>query len=230
VSSPRIDDWHDWHGGYDDPSSEMSGRMRAVRAHVADVVRAAPPGPVTVVSICGGEGREVIGALVDHPRKADVRGRLIELDPSNAAAAARSVEAAGLTRFEVVNGDASQTDAYAHLAPVDLIVISGLFGHISPDDHVRLLAFLRQLARPGASVVWTYTALVPDRVPALRQRFVDGGFIERSFEQVPGDQLALTVARSEHAGPTLPFEPGTSFFTFGSSRAADHDGEVTRRA
>lgn len=221
-------DWHEWHEGYDDSASEMSGRMRAVRAHVAAAVSEAPAGPVTLVSICGGEGRESIGALAGHPRRGDVRGRLIELDPHNAAAAQRLAAEIGLEGFEVVNGDASHADAYAGLPPVDVVVISGLFGHISDKDHGRVLAFLRQIARPGAIVVWTYTALLAERVSALRQRFVDGGFEELAFERIPGDELALTVMLSRHAGLREPFEPHRSFFTFGSSRRTD--AVVTKRA
>jgi hypothetical protein len=98
----QVDDWNDWHDEYDDPDSELAGRARGVRRRVAELVTACTPGPVTVVSICGGQGREVIGALADHPRRADVRGRLVELDPGNAEFARRSAEVAGLTGFEVV--------------------------------------------------------------------------------------------------------------------------------
>ena len=218
THSRKIDDWHEWHGEYDAPGSELAGRLEAVRAHVARVVADAPPGLVTVVSICGGEGRDVVGALDGHSRRDDVRGRLVELDPDNAAAARRSVAAIGLDHFEVVTGDASTSDAYAGLDPAELVIVSGLFGHIDDDDHDRLLAFLRQLCRPGASVVWTYTALGPEqRVPKLRQRFVDQGFEEVAFEAIPGEQLALTVALSTFPGPAETFVPGAKVFSFGSS-------------
>ncbi len=64
-----IADWNDWPRAYDDPSSELVGRMHAVPAQVATVVSECPPGPVTVVGVCGGQGREVIGALADHPSR-----------------------------------------------------------------------------------------------------------------------------------------------------------------
>lgn len=217
VHRTKIDDWNEWHEEYDAPGSELAGRLDAVRSHVRRIVTEAPPGPVTVVSICGGEGREVIGALEHHARVSDVGGRLIELDPENAATAARSAAAVGLDGFEVVNGDASTSDAYGGLPPVDVVVISGLFGHIDDDDQVRLIAFLRQICRPGAAVVWTFTARKPERVPKLRRFWIDQGFEEVDFASIPGDQLALTVALSTLNRSTDEFRPGVTLFTFGSS-------------
>jgi hypothetical protein len=218
AATRDIADWHDWHERYDDPTSELAGRLRAVRTHVAAVVRDAPEGPVTVVSICGGEGRELIGALVGHPRRGDVHGRLIELDPRNAAVARRGAKEAGLDGLEVVTGNASDSDAYVGLPPADLVVISGLFGHLDDEDQISTIEHLRQLCRTGAGVVWTFTGVVPDRVPNLRRAFVAREFEELAFEEIPGDELALTVCLSRHRGDPRPRRAHTTFFTFGSSR------------
>ena len=223
MAHADIADWHEWQKGYDDAGSELAGRLRAVRAHVAAVVDEAPPGPVTIVSICGGEGREVTGALEDHPRRGDVRGRLIELDANNAAVARRWASDAGLAGLEVVHGDASRTDAYDGLPPADLVVISGLFGHLDDDDQQRTIAFLRQLCRPGGSVVWSFTARKPLRVPKLRRFFAERGFEELSFVTLPGDDLALTVALSRYRGTRQEFPSRPTFFTFGSSRRERRD-------
>jgi len=215
----KVDDWNDWHDEYDDPDSELAGRARGVRRRVAELVTACTPGPVTVVSICGGQGREVIGALADHPRRADVRGRLVELDPGNAEFARRSAEVAGLTGFAVVNGDASAQPAYAGLPPVDVAVVSGLFGHLDDDDQVRLISFLRSLLRPEASVVWTFFLRARRRTERLRNFFAEQGFEEVVFDQLPGEQYRFTVAVSRHHGDTQPRPEGDRIFTFGSSHA-----------
>jgi hypothetical protein len=52
----------------------------------------------------------------------------------------------------------------------------------------------------------------------LRRFFVERAFDEISFEQIPGDELALTVCLSRHRGPRQPFRAHATFFTFGSSR------------
>src|SRR3974390_2258725 len=94
IRGTRIDDWSAWHDEHDDPHSQLAGPARGVQRLAPGVVAACLPGHVAVVSICGGQGRELVGALTDHPRRIDVRGRLVELDPHNASAARSSARAA----------------------------------------------------------------------------------------------------------------------------------------
>jgi hypothetical protein len=78
-------DWRAWHRQYDDPDSELSRRLEAVQAQIRAAIDRAPAGPVPVIKLCAGQGRDLLGVLADHPRSADVRARLVELDPELAA-------------------------------------------------------------------------------------------------------------------------------------------------
>jgi hypothetical protein len=187
-----------------------------VQAQVAAIVEQCPPGPVTVVSICGGQGRELIGALEKHPRRADVRGRIVELDAENAAFARAWAQKAQLD-LEVVTGDASIADSYAGLPAADLVVISGVFGHLSDADRVRTINFVRQICRTGGCAVWTFFRMGEDQSETLRGHFREQMFDEESFETLSG-KFAFTVARSRYAGAPTQFEPHAKIFTFGSSR------------
>jgi hypothetical protein len=220
-----IENWNEWHQEYDDPSSELVLRMQTVRAHVAAVLDACAPGPISVVSICGGQGRELIGALESHPRRDDVRGRLVELDPDNAAFAAASAQAAGLRDLAIVNGDASQSDAYDGLAPVDLVVASGVWGHLDDADQRRTIGFIgQQLCAPGAAVVWTGFRRDPGRLERIRENFRELGFDEVVYDELEGDEYGFTVTTSRYRGDHRPFEPGVTLFTFGSSRRPGASG------
>ena len=221
VTRQRVGEWGDWHDAYEDPSSELVGRMMAVRRHVAAIVSEAPAGPVIVVSICGGQGRELIGALEDHPRKADVRGRLVELDADNAAFASRWAAEAGVTGLEIVNGDASVGVSYEGLAPVDVVVISGVFGHLSSPDRECLIDFTRRLCHTGSGIVWTSHRSHDGPAEWLRRAFVERRFEELEHGLVPGDDFQFTVTRNVYTGVQQPFEPHAKIFTFGSSRAVD---------
>ncbi len=223
VTRQRVGEWSDWHDAYEDTSSELVGRMMGVRRHVATIVAEAPPGPMTVLSICGGQGRELIGALEDHPRKGDVRGRLVELDADNTAFASRWAAAAGLTGLEIVTGDASLGASYEGLAPVDLVVISGVFGHLSSADRLRLIDFTRQLCRTGSGIVWTSHLSNDGPAEWLRRAFLERRFEELEHGLVPGDDFQFTVTRSLYRGAQQPFDPHATIFTFGSSRA-DREG------
>ncbi len=213
-----IGDWNDWHRAYEDPESELVGRKLAVQHHVAAVVDEAPPGAVTVVSICGGQGHELIGALGNHPRRDEVRGRLVELDPENAAYARQWARDARLTGLEVVTGDASVSDAYAGLGPVDLVVISGVFGHLDEADRQRLVSFLHQILRDGGSVVWTSHRRGRGPAEQVRSIFTAQSFEEVAFDDLPGDEFGFTVARHRASGEPDPFVERAQLFTFGSSR------------
>jgi len=213
----RTDDWSDWHEEYDDPNSEIAARARGVQQLVTQVVTDCAPGPVTLVSICGGQGRELIGALGEHPRRDDVRGRLVELDPDNAEYARRSAEIAHVDGLEVVNGDASVASAYAGLDRLDLIVLSGFFGHVNDEDQARLIRFLRTLLRPDGAVVWTFFARAKRRTERLRAAFVAEDFEEVSYEVLPGDEYRFSVVLSRLRGEVLDSWSEEQIFTFGSS-------------
>ena len=55
--------WQDWHRAYDDPDSPLARRLAIVQQCIADALDAAPPGPVRVISMCAGEGRDLLGVL-----------------------------------------------------------------------------------------------------------------------------------------------------------------------
>jgi hypothetical protein len=192
--------------------------MMEVRRHVAAIVAEAPAGPVTVLSICGGQGRELIGALEDHPRKGDVRGRLVELDADNTAFASRWAAEAGLTGLEIITGDASLGTSYEGLGPVDLVVISGVFGHLGTSDRLRLIDFTRQLCQPGTGMVWTSHLSNDGPAEWVRRAFVECRFEELEHDLVPGDDFQFTVTRNRYTGAQQPLDPNQKIFTFGSSR------------
>ena len=148
-------DWRAWHDAYDDPGSSLAQRLVVVQARIAAALDAAPPGPLRAVSMCAGQGRDLIPVLASHPRGRDVTARLVELDPGLAATARRAGADAGLPGVEVVTGDASLTDAYAGLVPADLVLACGVFGNITGSDIRRTVACCTQLCTTGGTTVWT---------------------------------------------------------------------------
>src|SRR5215472_15812564 len=102
-------DWYSWHAPYDDPNSGLSRRLAWVQDRIRAALDEAPPGPIRVISICAGQGRDLIGVLPGHPRRGDVSARLVELDPRNIEVARRLAAEAGLANVEIVLGDAALT-------------------------------------------------------------------------------------------------------------------------
>jgi len=204
-------DWHEWHDAYDSPDSYLSKRLALVQERVRYALDAAPPGPLTAISLCAGQGRDLIGVLADHPRRDEVRARLVELDERNVADATEAARAAGLSGVEVVAGDASLTDQYADLAPADLVLLCGVLGNITDPDVERLLDHCTQLCRTGGTVVWTRNRKDPDLVPQIC------AWLERrGFERVWVSEPSLTASVGAHrfTGEQRRLPPGTRMFDF----------------
>lgn len=204
-------DWHAWHGAYDSPDSALTRRLHTVRERIRSVLDAAPPGPVRVVSVCAGQGLDLIGVLADHPRRADVSARLVELDPRNTRAARASAARLGLSGVEVVTGDASLTDAYAGAVPADLVLMVGVFGNVTVEDIERTTDFLTRLCAPGGTVIWSRHRKAPDVFPRICGRLEERGFA-RVWLSDPGARQGIGVHR--FTGEPRPLEAGARMFTF----------------
>ncbi|MFF3303875.1 class I SAM-dependent methyltransferase [Streptomyces sp. NPDC001741] len=204
-------DWQTWHAQYDRPGSYMAQRLEAVRTQIGTSLDSSPPGPLRVVSLCAGQGRDLLPVLADHPRRDDVRALLVELDPRNAAYAEKTARSAGLDQTKVVRGDASLTDVYRGMVPADLVLVCGVFGNISDEDIERTVDSCARLCRTGGTVVWTRHRGAPDRVPLICEWFETRGFA-RQWLSDPAAEFGVGTHR--FMGETQPLVPGMSMFTF----------------
>jgi len=206
-------DWYSWHAPYDDPGSGLARRLAWVQDRIRAALDAAPPGPLRAISMCAGQGRDLIGVLAGHPRRADVTARLVELDPRNTAAARRLAMAAGLANVEIVTGDAALTSAYAGIVPADLVLACGLFGNMTQDHIMATIGYCTQLCAAGGTVVWTRGRWEPDLVPQVCAWFEERGF-ERLWVSDPGYRHCCGAHR--FTGTPAPLEEGATMFAFSS--------------
>jgi hypothetical protein len=206
-----VRDYVEWHREYDDPTSSLSWRLGVVRRHVTAALDGTP-GRVRVLSLCAGDGRDVLGVLRDRPdaERADVT--LVELHPS-IAAQAREGAASVAARVEVRQADAGNSDACVEAAPADVVLLVGIFGNISERDIERTVGFAPQLCRPGATLLWSRGRDGGDMNATIRAWFAVAGFGEIAYETFAADGgPAVGVVRYD--GPPVPFEPGRQLFTF----------------
>jgi Putative methyltransferase len=216
VHDAGVKDWVAWHAAYDDPSSPLSARLGCVRSHLSDAIDRAPAGRVSLVSLCAGQGRDVIGVLPDHPRRGDVRAVLVEADARNVALARRAASAQGLSQVEVRQADASLAASFADALPADVLLLCGIFGNVSDRDIKRTVRAAAALCGAGATVIWTRHRRPPDLTPQLRAWFTESGFEEIAFDALETSNLiSVGVHRSSRAPATRP--PAGRFFTFGGT-------------
>ncbi|MCX7588949.1 class I SAM-dependent methyltransferase [Phenylobacterium sp. 58.2.17] len=204
-------DWKVWHEKYDDPASPMTRRLRIVQGLVRDALDRSPPGQLRVISLCAGQGRDVLEVLADHPRRKDVQVRLVELDEGNCELAEAAAQASGLSQVEVVAADASRSENYDGMTPADLVLICGLFGNISDADIERVVATCPQFCRTGGRVIWTRNRRAPDRVGRICVWFEGRGF-ER--ERLSDESLEFGVGMHRFAGTPEPLALGRRLFSF----------------
>nr|WP_202451629.1 class I SAM-dependent methyltransferase family protein [Streptomyces sp. SID4948] len=204
-------DWHTWHRAYDSPDSALVRRLRTVQQRIALDLDERPPGPVRALSLCAGQGRDLLGALAGHPRRHDVTARLVELDPRNVAEAGRRAAALGLTGIEAVTGDAGLTDRYADAAPADLVLVCGLFGNITDADIERVTGYCARLCMSGGTLIWTRNRKRPDRFPWICRLLEERGFA-RVWLNDPDTPQGVGVHR--FTGSPEPLPAGERMFTF----------------
>jgi hypothetical protein len=219
--------WVRWHEAYEDPDSALSLRLALVQDGVRAALDRQPPGPgpgsgsIRSVSMCAGQGRDVIDVAAAHPRRAEVRARLVERDPSLVAFARQRAADMGVAeQIEVVEGDASLVRSYTGFLPADLVLICGVFGNIGVGDIRGAVSRMPAFCAPGGTVIWTRHRRPPDLTPSVREWFREAGFEELSFVAPPGavlgvgcHQLVGTAGTTGMAGgPEL--DPGLRLFDF----------------
>jgi hypothetical protein len=217
-SDEPVKDWVAWHCGYEDPSSSLSKRLARVVWHLGQALDSAPAGRIQLVSLCAGQGHDVLGALPGHPRRADVSALLVEANAANAALARDRAAAAGLTQIRVREADASLVASFADALPADVLLLSGIFGNVCEADIKRTVDAAAVFCAEDATVIWSRHRRPPDLTVKVRGWFAANGFEEVAFDALDTDFLTgvgvhkLTCSRAR-AGPY----PKGPLFRFGSN-------------
>jgi Putative methyltransferase len=213
-------DWVAWHLAYDDPASSLSLRLERVRAHLARAIDQAPSGPIKLISLCAGQGRDVLDVLPGHPRRNNVAALLVESDPRNAEFARQRAAAAGLSQVQVRQADASLVANFADMLPADVLLLAGIFGNVSNADIRRMIDAAPALCADGATVIWTRHRRPPDMTVQMREWFAVSGFDELAFDALETEAMTSVgvhgLARRAASAWGHPDQP---LFSFGSHRS-----------
>ena len=213
-AAPELRDWKTWFAAYDDPDSPLTQRLAVVRQGIRQALDEAPAGTVKVLSLCAGEGRDLIPVLAEHPRRSDVRARLVEFDPVIAQVARDSVAAAGLAGgVEVVTGDAADPANFGDHVPADLLLLCGIFGNISDADIQNTVTRAAQLTARGGTVIWTRHRHEPNLVPTIHDWFRAAGFTD-VWQSDPDLPTTIHVAANRRERDPAPPSGDQKLFTF----------------
>jgi hypothetical protein len=178
-----VTDWQRWHGRYDDPDSDLSRRLAVVRQQLAELV--AGPRVRRILSLCSGDGRDILPVLAEQRAAERPEVVLVELDTTLAATADQRAADLGVAATVIV-GDAGLVRTWQSVAPVDLLMLCGILGNISDADIRATIGAAPAVLTRGGSVIWTRGAWADlDLRPEIRQWFSQAGFVETAFVAQP---------------------------------------------
>lgn len=187
----------------------MSWRLQRVRQHLGDALDG-HAGATRVLSVCAGDGRDLLGVLAERRDAGRVSAVLLELHPDLAQQRRDSAAAAGLERVQVRTVDASSIDAYLDGPLVEVLLMGGIFGNVADNDVWRLISFAPQLCRPGATLVWSRGRRLSHDLPGVttgdlndevRARFAAAGFSEVAYETPTAAAFPLSESSATRAHP-----------------------------
>lgn len=206
--------WYEWHDLYNS-DARLQQRLQIVREYIWSAIDASPPGIIRVVSACAGDGRDLLGTLASHPRKSDVHGRLVELNPELAQQGQDKIESAGLSQqLEFVNGDATNSSSYIGAVPADIIIVCGIFGNLDSESELkRLIGNLPKLAKKGSFAIWTrgHTDGIAHS-ETVRKVFREAEFEEVNFRLTLTGDMGVGIHR--YLGEGLPLPQNQQLFVF----------------
>ena len=191
--------WVEWHQDYDTPGSPLSRRLDLVRSRLSEALDALGPEP-SVLSLCAGDGRDVISVLRERTTKVG-RVVLVELDQTLAGRAGEAAIAWGLTSLEIRCDDAGAVASFVDVVPVDVLMLCGIFGNVEHDHVKDMVDLIPCLLRRGGFVIWTRGGSEPDRRPEVRRWLDLAGLREVSFD---GEPEPYGVGLSQMTRPSLP--------------------------
>lgn len=199
VSMNGMRDYVSWHEAYDDPESGMSWRLARVQHHVGLALDGSS-GPVRALSLCAGDGRDLIGVLSSRADAERVQTTLVE---SNPELVRRAEESARGLAVRVLQADAGDAEVYEGLIPADLVLMVGIFGNIGDGDLEWTIGAAPAFCRPGATLIWSRGCDedIGDLGETVRGWFARSGFVELAYEMGDArDRPAMGVMRYE-GGP-----------------------------
>lgn len=206
-------DWYEWHDLYN-TEPKLQQRLEIVREYIAYSLNASPDGAIRIVSVCAGDGRDLLGTLKNHPREKDVSARLVEINPQLVERGRETIESLGLAKqIEFINGDASLSTNYVGAVPADIAIACGVFGNLADEELNRLLDNLSFLTKPGAFVIWTrgHSNGIPYS-ENVRKILAASGFEEVDFKLTATGDMGVGLHR--YLGENLPQPKEQQLFVF----------------
>jgi hypothetical protein len=208
---PKV--WNGWPDKiYQDKSYQQ--RLEAVQGQIKKFLDTAPAGPFRILNICAGDGRDVLGAVCEHPRRTDVFAWFVELDRDSVEQGRQTAVKLGLensTRF--INGDATVYSTYRSVGRADLVIACGVWGHVPTPEKPSLVRAMATFCNPGGRLIWTRgVSRGIEKVRELEALFDEQTWDDHQLTFTPNKSWAVAIYR--YCGPMLELPADGQIFNF----------------
>ncbi len=203
--------WESWHDPYRDKDSYLSHRLETVKRRLKESIGQFEV-PVKVLSLCAGQGHDVIQTLRENPSLNISKALLVELDPKNVSIGEGEIRLSGLENVSYLEGDAANMALYSDFVPVEILMLCGIFGNITLEDIRKTLAASSSFLTLGGTLIWTRHRRKPDVTPKIRNWCEEFGYQEVAFDAPDKDDFSVGTYQLEKA--PLPFVSDGKLFQF----------------
>jgi hypothetical protein len=188
-------------------------RLTAVQDHLAQRLDEAT-GLVRIVSLCAGDGRDVIGTLARRANGANVQAWLVELNRQSVVEGRRLAKQVGLAdKIAFVNGDATSYATYRGIPPADVLLACGVWGHVLPRQRRNLVQALTHLSQTDGAVIWTRgVAKGMHRLREIEAHFEGPSWRRLRLSYTPDGKWAMNSYR--YCGPSQQRPSSGRIFNF----------------
>jgi hypothetical protein len=148
----------------------------------------------------------VIGVVGSHPRRSDVTAWLVEQNPQSVAAGVCRLADAGLENsVAFLTGDATLYTTYEKIAPADIVLLCGVWGHVPADERTQLVRALACLCKPAGAVIWTRgVAKGMIRLQQIQVHFAGSSWEQVRVSLTPDKNWAIVTHRCRGSACELP--------------------------
>lgn len=148
-------DWLQWHRAYEQFPA-LARRLSLVQNQIRRCIDTSPAGQINITSVCSGDGRDLLGAISEHPRSGDIRALLVELHSDLVETGKAAFDGAGLSsNVTFINGDAASVAPYLGKPRADIVLMCGMLGLVHPSEFPGAVRTMQALCKEGGHVIWT---------------------------------------------------------------------------
>ena len=136
---------------------------------------------VNIISICSGQARDILPILAGKKDNNKINTYLIDTDLECLEYADNYAKENKIPNVHLINKNAGLRETYNDIPQADIIIICGVFGHLSLLDIKSTISFIKHLLNENGFVIWSRHKFDNDISEDIKNIFKELNFNELAF-------------------------------------------------